>query len=83
MLCSLPSTTAICRSHWPADTQGIADKEGVLKITGLKKGFYTLTQDKTTVVTASANEWAEGVAIKQGNSFVQARGVAADDHQEK
>ncbi len=57
----------------PIDTRGIADKGGVLKITGLKKGFYTLTQDKTTVVTASANEWEEGVAIKQGNSFVQAR----------
>ena len=57
----------------PVDTQGITDKERVLKITGLKKGFYTLTQDKTTVVTASANEWAEGVALKQGNSFVQAR----------
>ncbi|MGM9510224.1 SGNH/GDSL hydrolase family protein [Larkinella sp. GY13] len=44
----------------------------VIKITGLKKGFYTLTNDKTDVITASAKDWAAGVPIRQGAVFEQA-----------
>ena len=44
----------------------------VIKITGLKKGFYTLTNDKTDVITASAKDWAAGVPIRQGAAFEQA-----------
>lgn len=42
-----------------------------LTITGLKKGFYTLTADNDNVVTASAKQWAEGVTIDQGPSFTR------------
>ena len=42
-----------------------------VKISGLKKGFYTLMADDEEVATASAKNWAEGVAIKQGPSFTQ------------
>jgi len=41
-----------------------------LTITGLKKGFYTLTADNDEVVTASAKQWADGVTIRQGPSFI-------------
>jgi lysophospholipase L1-like esterase len=43
----------------------------VLKITGLKKGYYTLTTDESQVITASANKWKEGVEIRRGASFGQ------------
>jgi hypothetical protein len=49
-----------------------ADDVRVLKITGLKKGIYTLTTDDSQVITASANKWKEGVAIRRGASFNQA-----------
>ncbi|GAB3270598.1 hypothetical protein GCM10027347_41380 [Larkinella harenae] len=44
-----------------------------LKIEGLKKGYYTLASEDGEIVTASAKEWAEGVPIRQGQSFEQAR----------
>jgi lysophospholipase L1-like esterase len=57
----------------PAQGEGAAAAEvQVLKIAGLKKGFYTLTTDNTQVITASANKWKEGVEIKRGASFNQA-----------
>ena len=43
----------------------------IVKIAGLKKGFYKLTADNSEVITASANQWAEGVEIRQGPSFEQ------------
>lgn len=42
-----------------------------LTITGLKKGFYTLTVDNDEVITASAKQWAEGVTLRQGPSFTR------------
>jgi len=59
----------------PETGNRIANAEQVLKITGLKKGFYTLTADELTVATASANEWETGVEIRQGGSFDQARAL--------
>jgi len=44
----------------------------VIKVTGLKKGIYTLSTDNCQVITASAKEWQEGVKIKSGAYFNQA-----------
>ena len=43
----------------------------VLRITGLRKGIYTLTTDGTEVITASADKWKDGVEISNGPSFTQ------------
>ncbi len=43
-----------------------------LKIVGLTKGCYTLTVDGTQVASATAKQWAEGVAINQGTTFSRA-----------
>ncbi|WP_221389966.1 GDSL-type esterase/lipase family protein [Dyadobacter sp. NIV53] len=56
----------------PQQNAGIISNAPVLKITGLKKGFYTLSANNEQVMTASAKEWANGMAIKQGPSFTQA-----------
>ncbi len=53
----------------------IANAAQVLKITGLKKGFYTLTTGNRTLTTASAKEWETGVEIRQGGSFEQAHAL--------
>ena len=52
----------------PAST---TDQVQTVKISSLKKGFYTLMADNEQVATASAKNWGEGVAIKQGPSFTQ------------
>lgn len=56
----------------PAESKAIADQEQVLRVTGLKKGFYTLTADGNQVITASDKQWAEGVALNQGPVMTQA-----------
>lgn len=56
----------------PEPTEGSTEKAPVLKITGLKKGLYTLTADGTQVITASADKWKDGVEIRQGASYGQA-----------
>ncbi len=43
-----------------------------IKINGLKKGYYTLTDENAQIITASAKQWAEGVSISSGASFDQA-----------
>lgn len=43
----------------------------LIKITGLKKGFYTLKADESDLITASAKEWEKGVQIKHGISTNQ------------
>lgn len=55
----------------PVKGNSITDNLQFIKITGLKKGFYTLTIDNQEVITASAQKWAEGVAITQGPDFNQ------------
>ncbi|MGV3586248.1 MAG: GDSL-type esterase/lipase family protein [Adhaeribacter sp.] len=59
----------------PALVEGTADKAQIIKIAGLKKGIYTLTADDAPVITASAAQWKEGVAIRRGASFSQAAQV--------
>ena len=56
----------------PTDGKEIAGQGQVIKLTGLKKGFYTLTADGKEIRTASAKKWAEGVTIRQGSGFEQA-----------
>ncbi|QMU28071.1 GDSL-type esterase/lipase family protein [Adhaeribacter radiodurans] len=56
----------------PHQSEKVAEEARVVKITGLKKGIYTLTADDSQVITASANKWKEGVVIRQGASFSQA-----------
>ncbi|MVM35454.1 GDSL family lipase [Spirosoma sp. HMF4905] len=55
----------------PVDEAGGMVPGQIVKITGLKKGFYTLTADNMEVITASAKQWEEGVDIRQGVSFEQ------------
>ncbi|MCX6214154.1 GDSL-type esterase/lipase family protein [Spirosoma sp.] len=57
----------------PADDKPVTNNGPLLKITGLKKGFYTLTADTETLVTASASDWANGIELRQGRLFEQVR----------
>jgi lysophospholipase L1-like esterase len=59
----------------PTDDRGITSSGQVVKISGLKKGFYTLIADKEQLVTASAKEWEAGVEIRQGGLFEQVRAL--------
>lgn len=56
----------------PQEGRASVNSERVLKITGLKKGFYTLTADDEQITSASAKQWAEGVPLGQGPLFDQA-----------
>lgn len=47
------------------------DNANVIRVVGLKKGYYTLTAANNQVVTASARDWEKGVAIVQGPQFEQ------------
>ncbi|MDQ6481227.1 GDSL-type esterase/lipase family protein [Dyadobacter sp. LHD-138] len=58
---------------YPAQYSGVADQAQIIKITGLKKGFYTLKADDSDLVTASAKAWEEGVTIKRGISADQVK----------
>jgi lysophospholipase L1-like esterase len=51
------------------------DQQRTIKISGLKKGFYTLTADNVPVITASAKSWEAGVEIKQGGVFDQTKQI--------
>ena len=56
----------------PAERDPGVHNGRVLRITGLRRGFYTLTSDGKDVITASADKWKEGVEINNGPSFSQA-----------
>ena len=56
----------------PKQNSWVASNVPVIRISGLKKGFYTLTADDTQIVTASAADWEKGIEIKQGPSYAQA-----------
>lgn len=59
----------------PASEFSVNQQSRTIKISGLKKGFYTLTADNVPVITASAKSWATGVEIKRGAAFDQAAQV--------
>jgi lysophospholipase L1-like esterase len=52
--------------------EGPAGARRVLSVGGLPAGRYTLSIDGQAVVTASADEWATGVAVERGPEFDQA-----------
>lgn len=56
----------------PQASPQTADNAPVVKVTGLKKGFYTLTANGVQIASASAAEWANGIEIKQGPAYMQA-----------
>lgn len=59
----------------PREGGATVSSERMLQITGLKKGFYTLTADDEQITTASAKQWAEGVPLRQGPLIEQANQV--------
>lgn len=56
----------------PAKSQPDAASTQTIKISGLKKGYYTLTNNNGQIMTASDKQWAEGVHISNGIVFEQA-----------
>ncbi|WP_254562684.1 GDSL-type esterase/lipase family protein [Dyadobacter diqingensis] len=56
---------------YPKQYAGTFNDAQVIKVTGLKKGFYTLKADDSDLITASAKEWEQGVSIKRGVSTNQ------------
>lgn len=56
----------------PGQEGAAANNARVFRITGLKRGKYTLKADNIQTITASANEWKKGVEIPQGASYRQA-----------
>ncbi len=45
------------------------------QINGLKKGFYTLTENGKQLITASAAEWAKGITPDHGISMAQSEKI--------
>lgn len=56
----------------PEQGGGTADNAWILRVEGLKRGFYTLARGDSEVITTSADKWKEGVEIRRGASFSQA-----------
>lgn len=56
---------------FPQASSWVGNDANVVRVVGLKKGYYTLTAGNEQVVTASAKEWEKGVEIKQGPQFEQ------------
>jgi hypothetical protein len=55
----------------PKSANSVADDARVIRVTGLKKGNYVLISENNLVAAASAKDWENGVAIKQGPQFSQ------------
>ena len=47
-----------------------------VEVSGLKQGFYTLTENGRQLATASAADWASGVVLSHGLSQVQAARIS-------
>ncbi len=56
----------------PIPKESTAESGQVLRISGLKKGYYTLTAEGTLVAVASASQWDKGLNITLGPSYRQA-----------
>lgn len=56
----------------PTEQLRNSSTERVLRVEGLKKGYYTLLGDGMPVATCSAKEWAKGVSIQKGPLLQQA-----------
>jgi hypothetical protein len=44
----------------PQSASWIVDNARIVRISGLKKGYYTLTSENNDVASASAKEWGKG-----------------------
>lgn len=55
----------------PVPKNHLAAPGRLLKITGLKKGYYALVSEGLQVASASATQWAQGVGMLQGPDFGQ------------
>ncbi|MCF2490823.1 GDSL-type esterase/lipase family protein [Dyadobacter sp. CY347] len=55
----------------PKSASRITDNLRTVRISGLKKGYYTLVSENNEVATASAKEWEKGVEIMQGPQFAK------------
>lgn len=57
----------------PVPASGTAAPEAsvVVQINGLKTGSYTLTENGQQLITASAEQWAEGITLDKGVSQAQ------------
>ena len=56
----------------PKSGEQVSDTPQLFRISGLKKGFYTLKEDGFDLVTASAKDWEKGVTVRNGADFNQA-----------
>lgn len=56
----------------PLKTQTPLSSHQTIKINGLKKGYYTLSNENAQIITASAKQWAEGVSVSSGIVYDQA-----------
>ncbi|MCE6988031.1 GDSL-type esterase/lipase family protein [Dyadobacter sp. CY323] len=59
----------------PKSASWIVDNARIVRISGLKKGYYVLTSENDIVAAASAKEWESGVEIKQGPQFTKSEEV--------
>jgi hypothetical protein len=55
----------------PQSASWIVDNARIVRVSGLKKGYYTLISENNDVASASAKEWEKGIDIKQGPQFAQ------------
>src|SRR5690606_10889052 len=55
----------------PANSRPDAPGAQTIKISGLKKGYYTLTNNNAQIITASNKQWAAGVHISNSIEFDQ------------
>ncbi|WP_026632977.1 GDSL-type esterase/lipase family protein [Dyadobacter alkalitolerans] len=55
----------------PKSADWITDNARTVRISGLKKGYYTLFSENDQVASASAKDWEKGVEIKQGPQFAK------------
>ncbi len=59
----------------PQPASWLADNSHIIRILGLKKGYYALTAKGDQVITASAKDWEKGVEIGQGPQFAQSEEI--------
>ncbi len=62
----------------PVTSGGTYDEQAsvAVQVSGLKQGFYTLTENGRHLATASAADWAAGVVLSHGLSQVQAARIS-------
>ncbi len=61
----------------PENLQPDQNNKRIIKITGLKKGIYSLKADSDLIAVANADEWAKGVPVTEGLSFQKSRQLQA------